>query len=185
MPVFFFGEFRQCSLAASGSNWKAAKTRISPFWGGGVRASSQADSTWRVSRGRVIRAEGDDDALGFLRLWFRHRRGGQASAAEKARRGKKSMVLATFAANAGFEKFVAPVGLAKGGAGAGDGGVEERRGRRWRKSAMDGWEERNSRSLTGDWMDLGFGSVRVFDRLAIGIGFGMTTGEGPRSVDGF
>ena len=38
-------------------------------------------------------------------------------------------VVAAFAAEAGFQQFVAPFGVAERGAGAGDGGVEQRRRR--------------------------------------------------------
>ena len=70
----------------------------------------------------IVGAEGDDDAFGFCAFGF-----GvgvePAGAAERLDAGKVDH-LAAFAADAGFEEFVAPVGLAEGGAGAGDGGVE-------------------------------------------------------------
>src|SRR5713226_2650776 len=69
----------------------------------------------------VVGAKGDDDALGFAVFGF-----GvgvePAGAAERLDAGGMDH-LAAFAAEAGFEEFVAPVGLAEGGAGAGDGGV--------------------------------------------------------------
>jgi len=70
----------------------------------------------------VIGAEGDDDAVGFDAFCFRV--GVEpAGSAERFDAGEIDH-LAAFAAEAGFEEFVAPVGLAEGGAGAGDGGVE-------------------------------------------------------------
>src|SRR6266851_9159869 len=88
----------------------------------------------------VVGTEGDDDTLGLAVFGF-----GvgvePAGAAERFDAGEMDH-LAAFAAEARFEEFVAPVGLAEGGAGAGDGGVGG--------YGLDGGGERGrkSRSLT-------------------------------------
>ena len=68
MPVFSLVS-SSMSLAASGSNWKAAKTRISGL-GWRVRASSQADFDLAGFERGVVGAEGDDDAFGFCAFGF-------------------------------------------------------------------------------------------------------------------
>ncbi len=100
MPVFSFVR-PSMSLAASGSNWNAAKTRIAGL-GLSVRASSHASSTCRCSSGRIP-AQTRRRPARALRLWFRRpraasafrpaaRRGRNQSAARPCREARSSAI---------------------------------------------------------------------------------------------
>ena len=116
----------------------------------------------------VFGAEGNDDALGLCAFGFGV--GVQPARAGQRLDAGEVDVVAAFAAKSGFEQFVAPFGVAKRRAGAGDGSIEQWRGA-WRKSASDCWG-------FARWPDRGLPISMSSSDLTVGAGTASTV-NGP------
>jgi len=161
---FFFGEF----VNVLGSFWIELEGGEDEDFGFGMEGAGFFPGGFDLAgfeRG-VIRAEGDDDAFGFYAFGFGV--GVEPARAAEGDDAGEIDGLATFATDAGFEEFVAPIGLAKGGTGTGDGGVEERSGgvaevgQRWRFliEIVDGFDVGGGAGFDGEWAgDAGRGVV--------------------------
>ena len=134
MPVFSL-VMPSMSLAASGSNSKAAKTRIAGLRAQGARLfPRQLDLA--LFQQAVLGAERDNDPLRAFSLGFGV--GVQPARAGQRFDAREVNMMSAFAPKSGFEQFVAPFGMAESRAGAGDGGVGSMwRGMRPRKSASE------------------------------------------------